>query len=82
MKTTEMNYTPIQLKLPVDMERIIEMVLVKISGLDRQNAKISSEDRDRMCLTAFTPAMSWRMESASGARTERPTYSSAVNSAR
>ena len=39
MKTTEMNYTPIQLKLPVDMERIIEMVLVKISGLDRQNAK-------------------------------------------
>ena len=58
------------------------LVLVKISGIDRQNAKIPSEDRDRMCLTAFTPAMSWRMESASGARTERPTYSSAVNSAR
>ncbi len=25
MKTTWMNYTPIQLKLPVDMERIIEI---------------------------------------------------------
>lgn len=25
MKTTELNYTPIQLKLPVDMERIIEI---------------------------------------------------------
>ena len=25
MKTTRMNYTPIQLKLPVDMERIIEI---------------------------------------------------------
>ena len=25
MKTTDMNYTPIQLKLPVDMERIIEI---------------------------------------------------------
>ena len=25
MKTTEVNYTPIQLKLPVDMERIIEI---------------------------------------------------------
>ena len=25
MKTTEMNYTPIQLKLPVDLERIIEI---------------------------------------------------------
>ena len=25
MKTTYMNYTPIQLKLPVDMERIIEI---------------------------------------------------------
>ena len=24
MKTTDMNYTPIQLKLPVDMERIIK----------------------------------------------------------
>ena len=24
MKTTDMNYTPIQLKLPVDMERMIE----------------------------------------------------------
>ena len=25
MKTTYMNYTPIQLKLPVDLERIIEI---------------------------------------------------------
>ena len=25
MKTTDMNYTPIQLKLPVDMERIIKI---------------------------------------------------------
>ena len=25
MKTTRINYTPIQLKLPVDMERIIEI---------------------------------------------------------
>ena len=25
MKTTEMNYTPIQLKLPVDLERIIKI---------------------------------------------------------
>ena len=25
MKTTDMNYTPIQLKLPVDMERMIEI---------------------------------------------------------
>lgn len=25
MKTTGMNYTPIQLKLPVDVERIIEI---------------------------------------------------------
>ena len=25
MKTTEVDYTPIQLKLPVDMERIIEI---------------------------------------------------------
>ena len=25
MKTTRMNYTPIQLKLPVDMKRIIEI---------------------------------------------------------
>ena len=25
MKTTDMNYTPIQLELPVDMERIIKI---------------------------------------------------------
>ncbi len=25
MNTTKMNYTPIQLKLPVDMERMIEI---------------------------------------------------------
>ena len=34
------------------------LVLVNNSGLDRQNAKIPSEESERMCLTALTPAMS------------------------